>query len=65
MLTVETIGRIRREHFIKGKRSRRLALTLRHAPVADCARYDNLRRTETDFWKILERPPGITEGRFS
>ena len=21
------------------------ALTLRHAPVADCARYDNLRRT--------------------
>ena len=21
------------------------ALTLRHAPIADCARYDNLRRT--------------------
>jgi len=22
-----------------------VALTLRHAPIADCARYDNLRRT--------------------
>ena len=117
MLTVETIGRIRREHFLKGKTIREIAmervrrklagaedgnrqmvdiltavltdgllavdaacaeaivhgvhsadvvlnilarqrdpgppltiltpaaLTLRHAPIADCARYDNLRRT--------------------
>ena len=75
MLTVETIGRIRRAHFIKGKTIKEIArdlkvsrntvrrvlrsgatsfeyerdvqpaLTLRHAPVADCARYDNLWKT--------------------
>ena len=28
-----------------GRPTPMLALTLRHAPIADCARYDNLRRT--------------------
>src|SRR6266849_4591474 len=33
------------------------ALTLRHAPVADCARYDNLRRTSDGTHSTL-RPHG-------
>jgi hypothetical protein len=53
MLVVETFARIRREHFVKGKAIKEpdllchdphdSTLTLRHA-VADCARYENLRR---------------------
>ena len=43
-----TIGgsKVRFCHWLYGAMfSTPAALTLRHAPIADCARYDNLRRT--------------------
>ena len=58
MLTVETIGRIRREHFIKGKTIREISRDLK---VSRNTVRKVLRSGETSF--EYERDPAPTEAR--
>jgi predicted transcriptional regulator len=59
MLTVETIGRIRREHFLKGKTIKEIARDLR---VSRNTVRKVLRSGETSFEYEREVQPGRSSG---